>query len=61
MGYFIYARLRGRLPSLSKAFLAPAAAFAYTAPLVLLGLWEVPFAADLAKVIVLAAIYRHLE
>ncbi|MFP3200059.1 MAG: hypothetical protein RXR06_09335 [Thermoproteus sp.] len=61
MGYFIYARLRGRFPSLSKAFLASAAAFAYTVPLVLLGLWEVPFAADLAKVLALAAIYRRLE
>ncbi|MGC9170087.1 MAG: hypothetical protein ACP5HD_05025 [Thermoproteus sp.] len=60
MGYFIYARLKRDFPSLSAAFLASAALFAYTIPLILLGLWEVPFAADLAKVVVLAAVLRRL-
>ena len=59
MGYFVYKKLREEAPTSSLLFLASAAAFAYTIPLVLLGPWEVPFAADAVKVAVLLAITRR--
>ncbi|MEM4650324.1 MAG: hypothetical protein QW086_00695 [Pyrobaculum sp.] len=49
MGYFIYKRLREVSRLWAALFLGSAAAYAYTLPVVLLGLWQVPAAADAAK------------
>ncbi|MFN3804509.1 MAG: hypothetical protein ACK4SY_05595 [Pyrobaculum sp.] len=53
MGYFIYRRLREKNGFFAILFLASAAAYAYTLPLVLWGLWAVPAAANLAKLVAL--------
>jgi hypothetical protein len=59
MGYFI-----SKAKELSRFwatfFLGSAAAYAYTLPAVLLGLWHVPAAADAAKVAALAYFLRRL-
>lgn len=57
MGYFVYRKLREEAPALSALFLASAAVFAYTIPLILVGLWIIPFLADAAKVAFLSAIF----
>jgi len=49
MGYFIYKRLREVSRLWAALFLGSAAAYAYTLPVVLLGLWQVPAATDAAK------------
>ena len=49
MGYFIYKRLREVSRLWAAFFLGSAAAYAYTLPVVLLGLWQVPAATDAAK------------
>lgn len=51
MGYFIYKRLREISGVFALLFLVSAAAYAYTLPLVLWGLWAVPAAANLAKLV----------
>lgn len=56
MGYFIYRRLEAGL--WRAVFLASAAAYAYTLPLVLLGLWQIPELADAVKVVALIALLR---
>jgi hypothetical protein len=58
MGYFIYKRLKEVSRLWATFFLGSAAAYAYTLPAVLLGLWQVPAAADAAK---LAALMYFLE
>jgi len=57
MGYFIYKRLREVSRLWAALFPGSAAAYAYTLPVVLLGLWQVPAAADAAK---LAALVYYL-
>jgi len=57
MGYFIYKRLKEVSRLWAALFLGSAAAYAYTLPVVLLGLWQVPAAADAAK---LAALVYYL-
>ena len=57
MGYFIYKRLKEVSRLWAALFLGSAAAYAYTLPAVLLGLWQVPAAADAAK---LAALVYYL-
>ena len=57
MGYFIYKRLREVSRLWAALFLGSAAAYAYTLPAVLLGLRQVPVAADAAK---LAALVYYL-
>jgi ABC-type Co2+ transport system permease subunit len=57
MGYFIYKRLREVSRLWAALFLGSAAAYAYTLPAVLLGLRQVPAAADAAK---LAALVYYL-
>lgn len=57
LGYFIYKRLREVSRLWAALFLGSAAAYAYTLPAVLLGLRQVPAAADAAK---LAALVYHL-
>jgi hypothetical protein len=60
MGYFIYKRLKELSRFWASFFLGSAAAYAYTLPAVLLGLWHVPAAADAAKVAALAYFLRRL-
>ena len=57
MGYFIYKRLKEVSRLWAALFLGSAAAYAYTLPAVLLGLRQVPAAADAAK---LAALVYYL-
>ena len=61
LGYFIYKRLREVSRLWAALFLGSAAAYAYTLPAVLLGLWEVPAAADAAKLVALVYFLRRLR
>ncbi|ACB39334.1 hypothetical protein [Pyrobaculum neutrophilum] len=56
MGYFIYRRLAGRWRGV---FLASAAAYAYSLPLTLFGLWLVPAVADAVKLAALVNLLRE--
>ncbi len=60
MGYFIYKRLKELSRLWAVFFLSSAAAYAYTLPAVLLGLWQVPAVADAAKVVALVYFLRRL-
>lgn len=53
LGYFVYKKAASLDRLWAVVFLASAAAYAYTLPAVLIGLWHLPFAADLAKLIAL--------
>jgi hypothetical protein len=61
MGYFIYKRLKEVSRLWAALFLGSAAAYAYTLPLVLLGLWQVPAAADAAKLAALVYFLGRLR
>jgi hypothetical protein len=61
MGYFIYKRLKEVSRLWAALFLGSAAAYAYTLPVVLLGLWQVPAAADAAKFAALVYFLRRLR
>jgi hypothetical protein len=61
MGYFIYKRLREVSRLWAVFFLGSAAAYAYTLPVVLLGLWQVPAAADAAKLAALVYFLGRLR
>jgi hypothetical protein len=61
MGYFIYKRLKEVSCLWAALFLGSAAAYAYTLPVVLLGLWQVPAAADAAKLAALVYFLRRLR
>jgi hypothetical protein len=61
MGYFIYKRLKEVSRLWAALFLGSAAAYAYTLPVVLLGLWQVPAAADAAKLAALVYFLRRLR
>ncbi len=53
LGYFVYRKLLSTDKTWAAIFLASAAAYAYTLPAVLIGLWHLPFVADFAKLIAL--------
>ena len=61
LGYFIYKRLKEVSRLWAALFLGSAAAYAYTLPVVLLGLWQVPAAADAAKLAALMYFLRRLR
>ncbi|MEL9990157.1 MAG: hypothetical protein QXP98_02630 [Thermoproteus sp.] len=61
MGYFIYKKLRWTHRAWAAVFLASAALYAYTLPLVLAGLWAVPAAADAVKLVALAYFMSRKE
>jgi hypothetical protein len=61
MGYFIYKRLKEVSRLWAALFLGSAAAYAYTLPAVLLGLWQVPAAADTAKLAALVYFLGRLR
>ncbi len=61
MGYFIYKRLKEVSRLWAALFLGSAAAYAYTLPVVLLGLWQVPAAADAAKLAALVYFLGRLR
>jgi len=61
LGYFIYKRLREVSRLWAALFLGSAAAYAYTLPAVLLGLWQVPAAADAAKLVALVYFLGRLR
>jgi len=61
MGYFIYKRLKEVSRLWAALFLGSAAAYAYTLPVVLLGLWQVPAAADAAKLVALVYFLGRLR
>ena len=61
MGYFIYKRLKEVSRLWAALFLGSAAAYAYTLPVVLLGLWLVPAAADAAKLVALVYFLGRLR
>ncbi|MEM4424125.1 hypothetical protein [Pyrobaculum sp.] len=60
LGYFIYKKLAVVDRLWAAAFLLSAAAYAYSLPAVLVGLWHIPFAADLAKTAALVFIIRRV-
>jgi len=61
MGYFIYKRLKEVSRLWAALFFGSAAAYAYTLPVVLLGLWQVPAAADAAKLVALVYFLGRLR
>jgi hypothetical protein len=61
LGYFIYKRLKEVSRLWAALFLGSAAAYAYTLPVVLLGLWQVPAAADAAKLAALVYFLGRLR
>ncbi|MGC9130032.1 MAG: hypothetical protein ACP5H5_00435 [Pyrobaculum sp.] len=60
LGYFVYRRLASIHRLWALVFLASAAAYAYSLPAVLLGLWAVPAAADLVKLAALLYFVRRV-
>ncbi|MCU7786785.1 hypothetical protein ODS41_02420 [Pyrobaculum sp. 3827-6] len=60
LGYFVYRRLASIHRLWALVFLESAAAYAYSLPAVLLGLWAVPAAADLVKLAALLYFVRRV-
>lgn len=61
MGYYVYKVLRRWGGGWALLFLASAAAYAYSLPVVLLGLWQIPATADFAKLVALAYFLRAVK
>jgi hypothetical protein len=60
LGYFVYRRLASIDRFWALVFLASAAAYAYSLPAVLVGLWAVPAAADFVKLVALLYFVRRV-